>query len=157
MDRIEVFPDQPTLDVVKPTFDERKRMRKTWLYELIFPYVYEDKGKRFRIVIPVGFRHDGASVPRLVYTLSGLTPDGPIRAAALVHDFLYRYDGRLPDGSILIELSPDQWVPYQLEFSRKQADQLFLRLMKLSGIRWSQRWVAYLAVRIGGPRWISYE
>ena len=39
-------------------------------------------GVRRRILIPKGFVYDGASVPRLVWTLSGILPDGLIRAAA---------------------------------------------------------------------------
>jgi hypothetical protein len=151
---IEIFPDQPTLDIVTPTEEERKQTGKKWLYELVDHYIYEDMDAEtpFRIVVPKGFRHDGASVPRIGFTISGLTQDGQLRAAALIHDFLYRYDGKPPAGSSFV-LYKQKWVPYGLTLSRKQADQLFLKIMKLSGVRWSQRWAAYVAVRVGAPRW----
>ena len=60
-------------------------------YKLVETYSYSwtmpDRLRR-AITIPKGFTYDGASVPRLVWTLSGITPDGLIRAAALVHDFI---------------------------------------------------------------------
>lgn len=128
------FPDQPVLQVVKVAHRSRWLGDK-WLYELVDPYVYED-ADGISILVPSGFRHDGASVPRLAYTISGLTPDGLIRAAALVHDFLYRFKGRVEPIS-----------------TRRQADALFVKIMRASGIRETQIWLAWLAVRIGGPRW----
>src|SRR5690606_37335397 len=95
-----------------------------------------------RITVPAGFEHDGASVPRLLWTLSGAAPDGLHRAAALVHDFNYRHRGRLPRGSFQhylpgpARISPAGLVVYDWAWydcgepvTRAQADRLFLRMM----------------------------
>lgn len=91
------------------------------------------------IEVPAGFELDGASVPRLVWTLSGLTPDGLIRAAALVHDYLYQHQGHLP-GTLS-------------RVSRAASDQLFLDLMLAAGVGNKRARLAYRAVRMFARRW----
>ncbi len=108
-------------------------------YELAAPWSVKWLGQTYNI--PKGFRHDGASIPRLVWSLSGLRPDGLLRAAALLHDALYRYGGRLPRG----------WGPEVL-FSRKEADAAFYGLMIEAGVPKWRAWMAWRAVRLFG-RW----
>ena len=40
-----------------------------------------------------GFINDGASFPRIVWTILGLHPDGACRAGAVEHDDGYRFGG----------------------------------------------------------------
>jgi len=87
------------------------------------------------IPVPEGFQHDGASVPRLAWTFSGLTPDGLIRAAALAHDFAYR--GFVPG------------------MTRREADVMLYDLMVEAGISRPRAYVAWLGVRTGG--WLSWK
>jgi hypothetical protein len=126
-------------------------------YKLIEAYSYTWKhtdGFQRVITVPNGFVYDGASVPRLVWTLSGITPDGLIRSAALVHDFIYRYEGRLPlnhygvvfDG-VYKDISKNRWA-------RIDADRLFARIMREAGVPKLKRRAAYLGVRAGG--WASW-
>ncbi len=108
-------------------------------YELDETWSVSWRGLRF--TIPKGFRHDGASIPRIAWTISGLTPDGLLRAAALLHDALYRYAGRMPES-----MGP------AIEISRSDADTAFYELMVEAGVpRW-RAWVAWAGVRVGG-RW----
>ncbi len=86
----------------------------------------------FMIEVPDGFRYDGASVPRFLWSLSGIRPDGIIRAAALIHDFVYRNKGW--DGLL----------------TRKEADQLFRIMIRQAGGSWWKAWKAYRAVRLFG-------
>ena len=93
--------------------------------ELRLPLIYEyDNGKDF--VVPLGFKTDYASIPRLpiVYLLfNGIAP-----RAATLHDFLYS--------------SPN--------VSRHTADSLFLRAMLEEGtLKWKAE-MAYWAVRVFG-------
>lgn len=60
-----------------------------------YHYCWDLNGQQSRITVPEGFTYDGASVPRLAWTLSGITPDGLIRAAALIHDWIYNHAGAL--------------------------------------------------------------
>lgn len=43
-----------------------------------------------RVVVPKGFRFDGASIPRPLWGL--LSPTGLLLIPGLIHDFAYRYD-----------------------------------------------------------------
>jgi hypothetical protein len=126
-------------------------------YQLVEDYTYDWKhtDRLHRIItVPRGFVCDGASVPRLVWTLSGITPDGLIRAAALVHDYIYRHKGKLPrntygvlrDG-VYEDISENIWT-------REDADKLFARIMREAGVPKIKRRAAYLGVRTGG--WASW-
>ena len=107
-------------------------------YELRRPWSYEYGDHT--LFVPRGNIHDGASVPRILWTLSGLRPDGLLRAAALLHDILYRYAGVLPP----------RWCQPGKEWTRLEADTLFYDVMREFGVsRWSAG-RAYYAVRIGG-------
>lgn len=113
-------------------------------YRLNRNYALKYKGVLFKI--EVGFIHDGASVPRLAWTLSGLRPDGLLRAAALIHDVLYRYLGDLPFG----------WVrPTSRMFTRKQSDLALYDIMRMAGLGRLKAGAAYYAVRAGG--WVSWR
>ena len=87
--------------------------------------------------VPAGFECDSASVPRMVWTISGLTPDGLIRAAAVTHDYLYDKLGQIGD----------------LDLTREEADRIFLDLMLAAGMNSTRAKLAYKAVRWFGPRW----
>ncbi len=84
-----------------------------------------------RIVVPKGFMTDLASIPQVFHAL--IPVNGDHRPAAIVHDFLFVTQ------------------PY----SRAKADRIFLQAMADCGVRWSQRWAMYLAVRAGG--WLPWR
>ena len=109
-------------------------------------FITENDGEVYELCVPAGFKHDGASVPRFIWSTSGLTPDGLIRAGALVHDFLYR-----KRGNILVGYGPDLAKPVNI--SRKDADKIFLDLMLATGLWFYRARVAYWGVRLFGPRW----
>lgn len=86
------------------------------------------------VVVPKGFVFDLASVPRVLWPVIG--PAELSLEAACVHDWLYATSGE--DG----------------RFSRKQADDLFRRMMSLYGVTGWKSWAAYRAVRLfGGLVW----
>ncbi len=109
-----------------------------------------------RIHLPEGYTYDGASVPRLVWTLSGIRPDGLIRAAALVHDWIYGFAGRLPEGSHQYKSEEAGWSKVSGRWRRRESDRLFARMMREAGVSRPRRRLAYLATRVfGGPGWDS--
>ena len=121
---------------IRPIAEGRYRLNET------FKVVWQG----WRFVIPAGFEHDGASVPRLAWTLSGIRPDGLIRAAALIHDALYQHAGDMPR----------RWVrPEHRTFTRAEADWVFYEVMAAAGVGWWKRNVAYTAVRVGG--WLAWR
>ena len=71
----------------------------------------------YRISIKKGFTHDGASVPRLLWSITGIRPDGPIRAGALVHDWIYIHAGRL-QGSHQYKIG-NEWADVYGRWKRK--------------------------------------
>ncbi len=88
------------------------------------------------ITVPEGFVWDGASAP----IRSSVRKDGLIRAAALIHDYLYRNLGRATDS---------------LSFSRKGADRLFRAIMLKAGMSRWKAGKAYFAVRWFG--WLAWN
>lgn len=96
---------------------------------LLEDFVYTD-AKLGRIVVPAGFVTDFASIPRLFWNV--LPPTGTYGKAAVIHDYLYRYQTA----------------------SRADADRILRDASKELGSRWAVRWVIWTAVRgFGGFTW----
>jgi hypothetical protein len=123
---------QPDIEPIK---GGRYRLRENFVYKC------EIAPRIVRIFINKGFEYDGASVPRMAWSLSGLRPDGLIRAAALVHDWLYT----------------NHYSEYQttrgfnkIGCCRKEADDIFLKIMLEAGMKKYRAKTAYWAVRMFG-------
>ncbi len=99
------------------------------LWRVHEPLQYE--GAREDFTVPVGFTTDFASVPRLLWAI--IPPTGKYTKAAVMHDWFYR----------------------EKFLSRKDADGLFRRMMKESGVPWWRRQAMYRAVRMFG--WIPWR
>lgn len=114
------------------------------------PYIYpwSDLYGRRRIIVPDGYINDGASVPRTATWLTGIRRDGLLRAAALIHDILYERQGDMTAGSgTYQEYINKQWLNRSRLFTRKEADDLFFRIMSEAGYGSIRTWLAYSAVR----------
>ena len=137
-------------------------------FVLLDPWPNEDKGNfrvseefwvmwlqgglEYRVRVPKGYKTDIASVPRLAWSLTGITKDGLQRNAAIIHDVLYMWQGQLPYGwfqSRLIGQEDWQDCSY-LVWSKSDCDGMFLRLMLASDVSTIKRSVMYNAVRFGG-------
>lgn len=141
---------QPSLLPVSDFGDARYELERDYAYRW-----FADNGE-WLVRIPAGFRTDGASVPWIGTVLTGITRDGLHRAAALVHDWLYRHGGKLPPGSFQqYRGGPNQWVNVPVAWTREQTDKFFAVMLRESGVvRWRRR-VMYLAVRAVG--WRSWK
>ena len=93
----------------------------------------EFAGKSF--VIPRGFESDGASVPRFFWRLVCPPLDHHAVRAGVAHDYIYR------------EQPPD--------WTRKEADKMFLCFLIEDGLPPLQARLAYWGVRLGG--WIAWK
>ncbi len=118
-------------------------------YRLLEDYVYmwEALGFKNRLVIPEGYVNDGASVPRPLWWF--IRPDGLIRAAALLHDYIYEHKGKLPKNTHQI-LKDGVWIDASYTWTRNDADRLFCRVMREAGVSKFKRRAAYYAVIVGG-------
>jgi hypothetical protein len=89
---IQYFQQQPA---DRPIEDNWKITTEDWFCQ----WEYKDRFRR--LFVPKGYLYDGASVPRIAWTITGLQRDGEIRAASLAHDAVYRAKGGK---------KPDQWA-----------------------------------------------
>lgn len=96
-----------------------------WMLTRTFEY-HPDKGKT--IEVPIGFKSDGASIPKFAYSIIGGQWTGKYTEAAIIHDFLY----------------------FSQEVKRKESDKIFIIAMKILGVSWWRRVTMYRAVRTFG-------
>lgn len=90
----------------------------------------------YSLTIKEGFVFDGASIPRLFWTLVGSPFTGSYARAALIHDALYQSE-------IL---------------SRKECDDIFYDVMYACGSNWITRYTLWAAVRtFGGFVWSNHK
>jgi hypothetical protein len=141
--------------IAQPDMRAVKRKRG-WRYRLFAEYIYEwtYAGVRYRLVVPEGFECDGASIPWWVKVLTGLERDGLHRPAWTLHDVVYHYVGDLPEGMLQVWVE-GEWRPWVGRWSRRDADRLFGRVMRESGVPSKERRRMYNGVRVGGwlPWW----
>lgn len=123
------FNDQPTLKRIDA---------KTWETTAILIYVLDEDVASWayfkEVVVPVGFKTDGASIPRLPLTrwIIGTPLVGEYVRAALIHDYLYAVQ----------------------TVNKGLADRIFERAMKDDGVSWWRRNLIYQAVSMfGGFAW----
>ncbi|WP_335978616.1 DUF1353 domain-containing protein [Fusobacterium polymorphum] len=98
---------------------------KDFILEKDYRYMIGDK----LIHIPAGFKCDLASVPRIFRNI--INTYGDHTRAAVIHDWLYRNG-------------------HKLGVSRKEADKVFLAVMKEQGVGFFKRQLMYRAVRTFG-------
>jgi len=108
---------------------------------------WSHNGKTRILFVPMGRKYDGASVPRIVWSIAGIRPDGEIRAASLAHDELYRTEGgrKLMGGGMLTNDNGNK-----VFVDRKEADLLFRELMLFATAPRRQSYMAWWAVRLFG-------
>lgn len=99
---------------------------------------YDQRDGDTTITVPAGFEFDLSSVPRIFWSL--LAPFELSIAAPLLHDFLYRYGGKPPAGSV----TPPR------TYSRAEADRMFHEIMRAEGVSAWRRALGYAATRVFG-------
>ncbi len=105
--------------------------KNEWILDADLIYLTE---KQELIRVPIGFKTDLASIPRL---LRALYPKHGLQTrAAVVHDYLYSARNH--------------------RYSRLEADTIFYQAMLELGVRKSKAWVMYRAVRMfGGAAYLA--
>ena len=121
--------------MVKPKYPSLTQIEKR-LWRLEKPVQHMLPGFK-PFIVPAGFLTDGASVPRMFWSVC--PPMSNYTNAAVLHDYLYHkaLNGNLrPCG-----------------YTREEADDLFLAAMEFLGVARWRRKIMYRAVRWFGPRW----
>lgn len=132
------FEKQPADRVIN---DNVKIITEPWSCQ----WVYD--GQYRQLLIAKGYAYDGASVPRLAWTITGIQRDGEIRAASLAHDALYRgAGGEIPQKSVMLVNENGN----KIRVSRAEADWVLREFMIFGGCekRFARR--AYMVVRLFG-------
>lgn len=106
-------------------------------YVLEQGFKFVDERLKLHITIPAGFKFDGASIPRAMWTTTGSPFMPTYLGPALIHDVLY--GNHMDDNR---------------EVSRKEADIIFKKLLRRNGVSKYQTWKMFRAVRMfGGKPW----
>lgn len=108
-------------------------MREDELFGIIGNKLYLKKDFEFTwlkktYIIPEGFVFDGASIPRIFWSLIGYPLEDDFRVSSLIHDWCYRTNC--------------------LTFNASNT--LFHRRLKTYGVHWFKRSLMYSAVNLGG-------
>jgi len=91
-------------------------------------YVLEDT-KIDKYIIPKGFETDGASIPRILWSITGCPIKGKYSIAAVLHDYLYSREANV---------------------SFEDANKAFYRNMRRTGVSKFKAKYMYLAVKYFG-------
>lgn len=103
---------------------------------------YFDHDNGVKIVIPKGFRFDGASIPKIFWAV--LSPVGLLLIPGLLHDYGYRYNQ-------LWKIGPDGSAePYRKGAGKDFWDQLFRDVGKRINGMHLINFIAWLATKAGG-------
>lgn len=143
-------PGRITSPAQKLTDDFRHfRLLENALYTWWHPLDDPERRRLYRLVVPAGFTHDFASVPRLLWVLISPLDLG---LASIFHDWLYATGGREP--TLRWDPGTGTWEELHRAWTRVQVDELFARMMREQGVpKWRRR-SAYLTVRlVGGRHW----
>jgi hypothetical protein len=101
---------------------------------------YFDQATGAVIYVPAGFTCDLASVPQFFQSI--VPKWGKLNRAAIIHDWLYRHQGKPAS-------------PFTLCLARAECDRIFRDIMKADGVSFWTRWDAWLGVRLGG--WAAWD
>jgi len=112
---------------IEGDYDMRHLQGREWQLIDDLTAVWADGALR----VPAGYVCDLATIPALARVF--FAPHGAMTRAAVFHDALYTDDA----------VGGSHW-------SRKDADDFFLRLMATTGVGWLARNLAWAAVRVGG-------
>lgn len=113
-----LFTECPPLLALPPDY-------KMYQVQRSFNYYIGKEGSDEVVIVPKGYRTDGASIPKLFWSLIG-GPLGKYAPAAIVHDFILEYD----------------------MYPRKRCDEIFEEALGVLGVGWFKRKLMYWGVRM---------
>ena len=124
-----------------------KQLTEPWWCQWIYKRQYR------QMFAPADYVYDGASIPRIAWSILGIAPSGPIDAAALAHDISYRAMGGLkPDALKGCQILNLDGTP--ITISRRETDWLFKTFGTYAGIPKHRMGIATGFVRaFGNKHW----
>ena len=125
---------------VRPVGDRLWMLRANWWAAV------DLHGVSYRFVFSAPDLTDLMSIPRPFWSIMGLAPDGTHRAAALIHDGIYRQAG------ITGNVGSGQCVFFPGVIDRKTADQIFVAVAGICGMDQTRRNICYAILRMFGRK-----
>lgn len=121
---------------------------KYWETTRDLEYCVGSADSSVKVIVPIGFKTDFASVPQLLWNV--LPPTGKYTAATVLHDWLYQNPFTLTmEGDLIVA---------ETDLNRKQCDDIFYEAMVVLEVGWFTRRVIYWGVRAGGWKpWNKYR
>lgn len=110
-------------------------------WELIEPFSVYTETLKAIVTVPSGFRCDGESIPSILRWL--VPPFGQTKRGAFAHDYLYRLGGYKATNGNFVQVT------------RKQADDVYLELVKAKGAPTWRASMRYRVLRLVG--WIAWN
>ncbi len=147
--------EQPHNQPIDGSLHEGFDKYQTYILSHDWSVTLEIDGILYRFIVKEGYIYDGASVPRLGWSMSRIRPDGLIRAAATLHDPLYQFQGNLNNEWITCEVfshKTGRWTKCDRVWTRKESDQIFRALLIWADYHDRKVWVIYTAVKWGGRK-----
>jgi Protein of unknown function (DUF1353) len=126
--------------------------KREFVLVLDYLFEWENNGLKRRFWIPAGYNYDKASTPRLLW--GWFPPDGEHEAAALIHDRLYQFKGKLPAGEYQVFIN-NVWTDDASPWTRAQADKMFEYMATLGGMPKHRAFVEKMAVKLYPPNWLK--
>jgi hypothetical protein len=87
------------------------------------------------ITVPRGFVSDGASIPKIFWSIIGSPFVGLYLRASIIHDYLYSHQN--------------------YDYTRSQADKIFLEIMLNDGVSKTKAYTMYYIVRVFGRKYFK--
>ncbi|PGH21080.1 hypothetical protein RN96_08585 [Fusobacterium polymorphum] len=115
-------------------FDLRFYGYKKWILKKKYSYKVNNR----IIEVPENFITDLASTPKILWNIFEPAGENYTRSS-LIHDYLYSKDCKY------------------IDISRKEADQIFLEIMKERGVPFWKRYLMFIAVRVFGGLFFQKE
>ena len=94
---------------------------------LLKPYTFTINGVTY--IIPKMYEWDGATIPRILWSITGIDPFGYVNPASIVHDYVYGFEGKMPDGTYIPRQVIDEWF-VQTILDLKLINNNFVKLYK---------------------------
>jgi len=134
----------------QPWHKRQWRLLKPLMWEVMQPWTFvlpEIKIRkrvfpRRKILINKGFIFDGASVPRILWWIPGLSPIGILLIPGLIHDYIYKNE--------FLEEFNDSGYIVNVLIHRRLADAIFLQVGKYINGVIGIDYVAWFFVRLFG-------
>jgi len=116
---------------------------RRWSVQKVWVFTYHHPGEEpVEVVIPKGFRFDGASIPRPFWNL--LSPIGLLLVPGLIHDYGYRHD------QLWVINDEGKVVAWKKGAGKDFWDQVFLNVGKqVNGFGLIDK-LAWFALKVGG-------